>query len=389
METEAKYMVHTAGVRAPEQSQEWQVWEDAWQQVLVRDAAADLLFVYAVTTTGVACRPSCPSRRPARHNVRFFKTVEAAIAEGYRPCLRCQPGRVHEDARIVERLCAFLQAKVERPVTLGELSKLSGLNAFATQRLFQRVMGVSPRHYQMSLRAASMRDRLAAMKNSDVHHGVTVALYEAGYSGSSRLYEESGRTLGMKPAHFRDGGAGETIHACVAPCPLGFLLAARTERGLCHVALGDKPEVLEAELRERFYRASVHLGEPEAADETLPLKQILSLLEEHPVALDLPMDLRATAFQQRVWQALREIPRGETRSYAQIAQALGQPTASRAVARACASNSLALIVPCHRVIGSDGDLRGYKWGKARKQKLLSLEAAKVNDGSGSLFRSDC
>jgi AraC family transcriptional regulator of adaptative response/methylated-DNA-[protein]-cysteine methyltransferase len=341
--------------------------KDAWAQVMARDASAQ--FFYAVTTTGIVCRPSCPSRRPARHNVRFFTTVEAAIEKGFRACLRCQPGSMHEDARVARRLCAYLQQHVDRPVTLRTLSEISGLSTFATQRLFERVMGLSPRQYQMGLRASGLREGLA----SSASPAVTDAIYTAGYSAGSRLYAESDHTLGMKPTHFRDGGKGETIYGCVAPCALGFVLVAETSRGLCHVALGDEPEALEAELRRRFRRADVKIGEAGELRETVA--KVLSLLEEHPSALDLPLDLRATAFQQRVWQALREIPRGETRSYVQVAEAIGRPTAARAVARACGSNTLALVVPCHRVLGSDGDLRGYRWGKERKRRLLALEEA--------------
>jgi len=348
-------------------------WEQAWPQVLARDASADGRFVYAVTTTGIVCRPSCPSRRPAREHVRFFQTVDDALQQGYRACLRCRPAELHPEAQKVRRICAYLEQHVDRQVTLRELGRLCDLSTFATQRLFARVMGVSPRGYQMGLRAAGLRRQLAAPAPSSI----TDALYEAGYSGSSRLYEQTDRTLGMKPTRFRDGGEAETIEAHIACCALGRLLVARTARGVCHVALGDDDKALEAELRQRFHRATIHMS---SQDDQLAsaVAQVLSLLAEHPGTLDLPLDLRATAFQQRVWQQLQAIPRGETRTYQQVAGSIGQPTAARAVARACATNPLALVVPCHRVIGSDGALRGYKWGTERKQKLLAIEAGAGN-----------
>jgi AraC family transcriptional regulator of adaptative response/methylated-DNA-[protein]-cysteine methyltransferase len=351
--------------------------EDIWQQVLARDATADGRFVYAVTTTGIVCRPSCPSRRPARENVRFFQTVEDALQQGYRACLRCTPSSMHPDASRVEQLCSYLRQHVDQSVTLRTLSELSGLSTFATQRLFERVMGVSPRRYQMGLRAAGMRRELA----KESPPAITDALYSSGYSASSRLYADADRTLGMKPSNFRDGGRGESVEACTVRCALGQLLVARTSRGLCHIALGDEGAALEAELRLRFRNATVRLGQVSEIGTELhtAVTEVLSLLAEHPSALDLPLDLRATAFQQRVWQALRAIPRGETRSYQQVAGAIGQPTAARAVARACASNTLALVVPCHRVIGGDGDLRGYRWGKERKRQLLAMEKSSRGD----------
>ena len=355
--------------------------EQAWQQVLARDAGADGRFVYGVSTTGIVCRPSCPSRRPARANIRFFASVDEALRAGYRACLRCQPAGAHIDAQRVEQLCKHLQKHVGREVTLRELGALAGLSSFATQRLFGRVMGVSPRYYQLSLRSAKMRSELSSAKGVKGTMTITEAIYSAGYAGGSRFYEEGTAKLGMKPSHFREGGAGETIEACVLPCAFGFLLVARTARGLCHVALGDSAQALEAEWRLRFENAALTLhpqvrlhadvGTPSALQTAV--EAVLSLLTEHPSTLDLPLDLRATAFQERVWQALRAIPRGQTRSYRQVAEEIGTPSAARAVARACATNTLALVIPCHRVIGSDGELRGYKWGTQRKRELLAME----------------
>jgi AraC family transcriptional regulator of adaptative response/methylated-DNA-[protein]-cysteine methyltransferase len=282
----------------------------------------------------------------------------------------------------VQQLCAYLEKHPDRSVTLQELSQLVRLSPFATQRLFQRVLGVSPRRYQMGLRAAALRRQLN-------DHGlqastITDAIYGAGYSTGSRLYQEADRVLGMTPTRFRQGGKGEQIHACIALCPgtgsLGQLLIAHTSRGLCHVAFGDDPKALEAELRLRFHQADIHLGSSKELQETVA--KVLSLLTEHPASLDLPCDLRATAFQARVWEALRAIPRGQTRSYHQVAEQIGQPSAARAVARACATNQIALVIPCHRVVGSDGELRGYRWGKERKSQLLAIESAETRHHEG-------
>jgi AraC family transcriptional regulator of adaptative response/methylated-DNA-[protein]-cysteine methyltransferase len=273
-------------------------------------------------------------------------------------------------------MCAYLQEHVERAVSLRELSRLTGLSTYATQRLFERVTGMTPRRYQLGLRAAKVRRKLGRGSGSQGTATITEAVYEAGYSASSRFYEKSDEVLGMRPVRFRDGGRGESIEACVVACSFGQLLVARTERGFCQIALGDSADQLEADLRKRFHQAgSIAVHEPGESSLQNAVLQVLSLLTERPGALDLPLDLRATVFQERVWQALRGIPRGETRSYRQIAEAIGKPSASRAVARACASNHLALAIPCHRVVGSDGDLRGYRWGAERKRRILALEKA--------------
>jgi AraC family transcriptional regulator of adaptative response/methylated-DNA-[protein]-cysteine methyltransferase len=351
-----------------------------WEKVLARDAAAD--FVYAVETTGIVCRPSCPSRRPSRANVRFFATVDDALKAGFRPCLRCHPEAAHPETQKVQQLCAYLEKHSDRSATLRELSRLVSLSPFATQRLFQRVIGVSPRRYQMGLRAAAMRRQLIGRAGQT--STITDAIYGAGYSTGSRLYQKADQVLGMTPTRFRGGGKGEQIHACIVKCPgansLGQLLIAHTGRGLCHVAFGDDPGALETELRLRFHQAEIHLGNSKELQETVA--KVLSLLTEHPASLDLPCDLRATAFQARVWEALRAIPRGQTRSYHQVAEQIGQPSAARAVARACATNQIALVIPCHRVVGSDGELRGYRWGKERKRKLLEIESAETRHHEG-------
>jgi AraC family transcriptional regulator of adaptative response/methylated-DNA-[protein]-cysteine methyltransferase len=345
--------------------------DGAWARVLARDASAD--FFYAVTTTGIVCRPTCPSRRPARQHVRFFASVDEATAAGFRACLRCRPEnpQAHPDAVLVKKICNYLRRNVGRAVTLEELGGRAGISGFTLQRKFERVLGVTPRQFQMDLRAAGFRNLLSHAKDGQ---RITDAVYEAGYSASSRLYSDSQERLGMTPSRFRDGGCGETIEFVATPCALGFVLVAATAIGVCWVALGDSAEALEAGLRQRFRHAAVAPASLENTRLQEGVKTVLSQLTGSLVATHhLPLDLRATVFQQRVWRALSAIPRGETRSYSQIATELGQPTAARAVARACASNPVALLVPCHRVVGATGDLTGYRWGKARKESLLELE----------------
>ena len=329
--------------------------------MLARDTSAD--FVYAVASTGIFCRPSCPSRRPAAANVRFFPDAAGALAAGYRACKRCAPLGERREAATVARLCRYLATHRDRPVTLADLAKVVHSSPFTVQRMFTRVLGVSPREYQAQLRTSQVRRSL-----SEPGASVTDAIYEAGYSSSSRFYE--GRKSRHEPHPFPGGGLHETIRFATAPCELGLLLVAATERGVCSVMLGDEPAALERLLRQQFRAATII---PDATGMTEQVKAVLGAMTNHPAAGDIPLDVRATAFQARVWQALRQIPRGQTRSYAQLAQAIGQPTAVRAVARACATNPVAIAVPCHRVIGSDGSLTGYRWGVERKKKLLGME----------------
>ena len=345
----------------------------AWSAVLARDPSADAELVYAVTTTGIFCRPTCPSRRPARSNVRFFPDPVSALSAGFRPCRRCRPELRHPDATLVQNVAARLRR--ERLVTLTELARLTGRSPFTVERAFRRVMGVTPAQYQRQQRASAFRRELSAGNER-----VTDAIYAAGYSGSGRAYENA--QLGMAPAAYRSGGRGARIGYAVgnpqwtrgreAPSSLGLLLIAATERGLCAVILGDSETKLVEQLHAQFPAAEIH---PEPALDSM-LATVLSQFTEHPAVLDLPLDVRATAFQMRVWEALRRIPRGETRSYAQLAGEIGRPTAVRAVARACASNPVAVVVPCHRVIGSNGKPTGYRWGIDRKQRLLEMERAK-------------
>lgn len=346
----------------------------AWQQVAERDATAD--FFYGVSTTGVFCRPDCPSRRPAPVNVVYFRSADAALAAGYRACLRCRPASAPADSATVSTLCAHLQANLDRKVTLAELARVSKASPFTVQRTMRRVLGISPSQYQRQLRAQALRTALTTRIRPS-RAPITEAIYDAGYSSASMAYEDS--PLGMTPGEYRAGAAGETIHFTTAPCPLGFVLVAATTRGICSVTLGDDPQVLEAQLRGYFPAASISRAALDSTGTSMggAMPHILSQMTEHSTTLTLPLDVRATAFQARVWQALRAIPRGETRTYSAIATSLGQPRAVRAVARACASNPVGLLVPCHRVIASDGKLAGYRWGLDRKRKLLELERPKT------------
>lgn len=338
--------------------------EEAWTLIQSRDHRADGQLFYGVRTTGVFCRPSCPSRRPERGNVEFFSDLINALRAGYRPCKRCSPAGIQPEARVVETLCTHLNQNPDRPVKLAELARIAQLSPFTVQRLFQRVLGISPSQYQSHKRATAFRQSLAKSGSR-----ITDAIYEAGYSSPSRAY--SGKPLGMTPQDYRNRGRNQSIGYAIGSSSLGQLLIAVTEKGLCAVVLAKTKDEAVAQLQQQFPAADL---QPQSALAPM-LKQVLSQLSEHPAALDLPLDLRATAFQMRVWQALRSIPRGETRTYAQLAKEIGQPTAVRAVARACATNPAAVVVPCHRVIGSNGTLTGYRWGLDRKKKLLELEKA--------------
>jgi AraC family transcriptional regulator, regulatory protein of adaptative response / methylated-DNA-[protein]-cysteine methyltransferase len=340
----------------------------AWRQVLARDTSAD--FVYAVDSTGIFCRPSCPSRRPTLNNVRFFSDAAGALIAGYRACKRCAPLGAAREATTVAKLCRYLATHRDRVVTLAELARVANSSPFTIQRKFTRVLGVSPREYQAQLRESQIRQSLSKPGAS-----VTEAIYQAGYGSSSRFYEQASENLGMSPTRFREHGLHETIRFAIAPCALGQLLVAATDRGVCSVMLGDQSSKLEGLLRQQFSAATIVADATGIADQ---VGAILAAMTDHPAVNDIPLDVRATAFQARVWQALRQIPRGQTRSYAELAQAVGQPTAVRAVARACATNPVAIAVPCHRVIGSDGALTGYRWGVERKKTLLEMEKTVAN-----------
>jgi AraC family transcriptional regulator, regulatory protein of adaptative response / methylated-DNA-[protein]-cysteine methyltransferase len=339
--------------------------QNKWQQVLARDARQDGRFVFAVRTTGIFCRPSCPSRRPRRDSVEFFAGPREAERAGYRACLRCKPTQISEQAQHVLQARQLLD-NAEGVVTLAQLSKRVGLSPFHLQRLFKRATGLSPREYQSARRVQHIKAGLR--KGEDV----TTALYDAGFGSPSRLYEKSNQHLGMTPGAYRRGGAGATITFATASTPLGRMLVAATNRGLCAVRFGESATELERDLRAEFHAADLHRDDAAMAPYVQPL---LATLQGGNTTIDLPLDIRATAFQKRVWEMLRQIPRGETRSYTEVARQIGDPQAVRAVARACATNPVAIAVPCHRVVRSDGDLAGYRWGLERKKKLLEAEQA--------------
>ena len=346
--------------------------ESAWRQLQARDASAP--FFYAVTTTGVFCRPSCKSRLPLRENARFFSTVAEAQAAGFRPCKRCTPGESSplETMRVgIEKARTHIERNVDRAVPLEELGRIAGMSPFTLQRVFKKEMGASPLQYQRALRAGSLRTALRQRPS------VTDAIYEAGFGSSSRAYE--GAQLGMTPARFAQGGKGERIGWSTGRSPFGWVVVGATERGLCWLSLAQSAAEAEASLRAEFPAAQLH------RDPSLT-SWVDGAIHEVKEGTDLGsakneedrLDLRGTVFQLRVWQALRQIPRGETRSYSQLARDLGNRNATRAVARACATNRVAILVPCHRIVGADGALTGYRWGVDRKKKLLEAERGASN-----------
>ena len=335
-----------------------------WAAVLDRDAASDGRFVYAVRSTGVYCRPSCPSRRPNRRNVRFFATPQAAEAEGFRACRRCRPREAEtEQVRRVRRAQRYLDEHLDETVTLERLGEAVGLSPYHLQRTFKRVTGVSPRAWAGARRMERMKTQL---KKGD---SVSRATYDAGFSSPSRAYDQTRARLGMTPGAYRNGGRGVAIRFTIVDTALGDVLIGATERGLCFVALGDDPSGLEAELRREYPAAEITRDDDELRSWASAVVARLAGDEaERP-----PLDVDGTDFQWRVWEALQRIPRGETRTYAQVARELGQPTAVRAVARACATNHVSLVIPCHRVVREDGGLGGYRWGIERKRELLAAE----------------
>jgi AraC family transcriptional regulator of adaptative response/methylated-DNA-[protein]-cysteine methyltransferase len=339
-----------------------------WDAVMHRDRAADGVFVYAVTSTGVFCRPSCPSRRPHRSRVRFFDSPAAAQKAGFRACRRCHPTLAGESRSIVDAIAKasrYLTRHADETVSLDDLARLVRLSPSHLQRQFKRALGVSPREYQAACRARRFRRELRAGRD------VTAAMYEAGYGSPSRIYEASPTGRGMAPATYRRGGAGATVAYTTVRCPLGWLLVAATDTGVCSVKLGDSPAALEADLRRELPLAHIR-DDGQAHREWVDA--IVSRVRGADVDLDLPIDVRGTAFQWRVWRALQQIPSGETRSYSDVARGIGRPSAVRAVAQACATNPVAIVVPCHRVVAKDGKTGGYRWGADRKARLLAREA---------------
>jgi AraC family transcriptional regulator, regulatory protein of adaptative response / methylated-DNA-[protein]-cysteine methyltransferase len=350
-----------------------------WLAIETRDARADGRFVYGVTSTGVFCRPSCPSRRPRRDRVRLFRAAADAEGAGFRACRRCQPTGTpapSATARAVAHARRLIDAHVDADrdgrLTLTALGAACGISPFHLQRAFLRAVGVSPKTYAAERRAGRLRARLKEGMP------VTTATYEVGYGSSRAAYEQAGRHLGMTPGAYRRGGAGERIRAVVAPTPFGQLLVAATERGVCRVMLGDDAAALEADLAAEFPRA-------ERAPADSALRRHVAAIRRQLASADAeapPTDVAGTAFEQRVWRALRAIPFGEVRSYQQVAKAIGRPTAARAVARACAANPVALVVPCHRVVRADGQEGGYRWGAGRKAALLAHEREQSDPVAG-------
>jgi AraC family transcriptional regulator of adaptative response/methylated-DNA-[protein]-cysteine methyltransferase len=341
-----------------------------WQRVVARDRAADGRFWYSVSTTGVYCRPSCPSRVANPINVQLHDTLDEARATGFRPCKRCNPDGPSieaEHAALVAKACRIIEASEEVP-SLPQLAGAIGRSPAYFHRVFKAVTGLTPKDYAVAHRAKKIRHGLA--QGSACGSTVTAAIYEAGFNSSGRFYEKATEMLGMTPSRYRAGGANEEIMFAVGETSLGAVLVASSRKGVVSILLGDEPDALVRNLQDRFPKA--HLVGGDRDYETL-VARVVGFVEAPRIGLDLPLDVRCTAFEQRVWRALKEIPAGETVSYAEIARRIGSPRAVRAVASACAANNLAIAIPCHRVVRHDGALSGYAWGAERKRELLERE----------------
>ncbi|MEG3134602.1 bifunctional DNA-binding transcriptional regulator/O6-methylguanine-DNA methyltransferase Ada [Rouxiella sp. T17] len=340
--------------------------ERRWQAITQRDATADGQFFYAVKTTGIYCAPSCPSRQPNRENVEFFTLGEEAEQRGYRPCKRCRQGRIslhQQHAQQIAQACRLLENSDKTP-TLEQLAFQVGLSAYHFHRLFKTFTGLTPRAYAMAKRQQRVRENLAQPLS------VTSAILEAGYGSNGHFYGSSTARLGMTPSDYRAGGKGVEVWFAVGRCSLGDILVAESPRGICAILLGDDPQALVENLQKTFTHAQLLGGDPDFEGR---IAAIVGFVDGDRAELALPLDIRGTAFQQRVWQALRAIPLGETLSYAAVAAKIGSPKAVRAVAGACAANLLAVAIPCHRVVKSSGELSGYRWGVDRKKRLLEQE----------------
>jgi AraC family transcriptional regulator, regulatory protein of adaptative response / methylated-DNA-[protein]-cysteine methyltransferase len=340
-----------------------------WADVVAHNPAADGQFFYSVATTGVYCRPSCSARLPRPENVAFHGSREAAEAAGFRPCLRCKPDgppRAELQAAIVTEACRIIEESDTVP-DLETLAGRVGMSRFHFHRIFRQVTGLTPRAYAGAHRTKRVRSEL------DRSDTVTQAIFDAGYNSNGRFYANSNEVLGMTPRNYRNGGAGAEIRFAIGECSLGSILVAQSDLGICAILLGDDPDALARDLQDRFPRASLIGGDP--AFEQL-VARVVGFVEAPAIGLDLPLDVRGTAFQQRVWEALREIPAGETASYSAVAARIGAPGSVRAVAQACGANTLAVAIPCHRVVRSDGSVSGYRWGVERKRALLDREAGR-------------
>jgi AraC family transcriptional regulator of adaptative response/methylated-DNA-[protein]-cysteine methyltransferase len=338
-----------------------------WVAVQAHDVSADGSFYYSVRTTGVYCRPSCAARPARPENVAFHATTDEAERAGFRPCKRCrpdQPSLNEQHAALVTAACRLIET-AETPPTLEQLAKPSGLSPFHFHRVFKAITGLTPKQYAQAHRARRVRREL------DRSDSVTSAIFDAGYNASSRFYETADQMLGMTPSSYRAGGIDHDIRFAIGECSLGAILVAQSGRGVCAILFGDDPDALARDLQDRFPKANL-IGGDHAFEQLVA--QVVGFVEAPAIGLDLPLDVRGTAFQQRVWQALREIPAGVTASYSEVAQRIGSPKAVRAVAQACAANTLAVAIPCHRVVRNDGGLSGYRWGVERKRALLKREA---------------
>lgn len=340
--------------------------EARWAAVVARDAKANDEFYYSVRTTGVYCRPSCKSRLPRRENVDFHLTCMDAEGAGFRPCKRCKPDQRplrDRQAELIAEICRLIETS-EDGISLQRMAAHAGLSAFHFHRLFKTITGLTPKGYATAHRAKRMRSQLRTSST------ITEAIYGAGYNSNGRFYSASNDVLGMTPSSYRAGGAQSDIRFAVGECSLGSILVARSERGVCAILLGDDPDALARDLQDRFPRANLIGGDSEFEQ---TVSKVVGCVENPSGGLALPLDIRGTVFQQRVWQALREIPPGSTASYAEIANRIGSPKAARAVAQACGANALAVAIPCHRVVSKDGGLSGYRWGVERKHALLRRE----------------
>lgn len=343
--------------------------DERWAATVRRDRGADGKFYYSVRTTGVYCRPSCGARLARRENVRFHATCAEAEQAGFRPCKRCRPNEAalaDQHAAAVTKACRLIETAEDLP-NLDALAEAAGMSRFHLHRIFKAATGLTPKAYAAARRAHRARDELSQRGT------VTEAIFGAGFNSNGRFYEQSTDMLGMTPTDFRAGGAGATIRFAVGECSLGSILVAATEKGVCAILLGDDPAPLVQNLQNRFQKAQL-VGGDEGFEQWVA--RVVGLVEAPALGLDLPLDVRGTAFQQRVWRALREIPAGSTASYAEIAKRIGAPKAVRAVAQACAANPIAVAIPCHRVVRHDGALSGYRWGVERKRALLDREAAR-------------
>ncbi|MBD2727810.1 bifunctional DNA-binding transcriptional regulator/O6-methylguanine-DNA methyltransferase Ada [Nostoc sp. FACHB-892] len=360
------------------QLQQTPVLEDTlWEAVLNRDSAFEGKLFYGVRSTGIYCRPICPSRRPNRNQVCFFQSAQEAEITGFRPCKRCQPQSetIPNTAKAkVLAVCRYIEAQGDRIPTLPELCSHVEMSSSYLQRIFKQIIGVSPFQYADALRSQRLKQRL--QEGEEIAH----ALYDTGYGSSSQLYEKAPKQLGMTPKTYQQAGKAINIVYAIAPCPLGYLLVATTEKGICAVKLGDKANKLEHILNQEFHQAQI-VRDDHTRKEWI--QAILNLIAGDETHLDLPLDVRGTAFQKQVWQALQKIPYSETRTYTDIARDIAKPLAVRAVGNACGANPTALIVPCHRVLRSDGSLGGYRWGIERKQKLLIQESKFLKDDSNT------